>query len=200
MFKDLPNRHTTRLHEYDYSQLNWYYVTICTNHHENMFVGANQHLPVPPSFDIQLNKIGQTTQQCWLDIPIHNPNVKLDKYVIMPNHVHGIIIINYQKQRANIDSPLHGTSGTIGAIVRGFKIGVTKWCRTNTQIHDVWQRNYYEHIIRDEGELTHIRKYITDNPKNWLIDKLNVGANQHLPVKSNIWNTKNFLASSSTVI
>jgi len=178
------SRHTIRLRGFDYSQANWYYVTICTNHHESLFVHSAF------ANNLQLNDIGQIAHQCWLDIPNHYSNVKLDEFIIMPNHVHGIIIINTQTTRANNDSPLpnnnqsqpriqtHGTSNTIGAIVRGFKIGVTKWCRANTQIYDVWQRNYYEHIIRDKGELTHIRKYIKDNPKNWETDKLNV----HLPV------------------
>jgi len=165
------------------SREGFYFVTICTKNREIFFGDVVDSKMV-------LSKIGLIAGKYWREIPNHFSFVKLDEFIIMPNHVHGIIIINTQTTRANNDSPLpnnnqsqpriqtHGTSNTIGAIVRGFKIGVTKWCRANTQIYDVWQRNYYEHIIRDEGELTHIRKYIKDNPKNWETDKLNV----HLPV------------------
>ena len=205
MIKDLPYRASFRIPGFDYSSSNWYYITICSHGRESIFgdvidlVGARRGSPVSHSREkISLNQIGQIANQCWLDIPNHYSNVKLDEYIIMPNHVHGIIIINTQTTRANNDSPLqriqiqqsikiHGTSNTIGAIVRGYKIGVTKWCRQNTNLYDVWQRNYYEHIIRDEGELSHIRQYIRDNPKNWETDKFHapithVGANHYSPV------------------
>jgi putative transposase len=82
---------------------------------------------------------------------------------------------NYQ--RANDYSPLRcqqrcGTSKTIGSIIRGYKIGVTKWFRANTNIYVVWQRNYWEHVIRDENDLDRIREYIANNPYNWKQDEL----------------------------
>ncbi len=97
-----------------------------------------------------------------------------DAYVIMPNHLHGIIII--KNGGAKNFSPLHNDrfrspSRTIGSIVRGFKIGVTKWFRKNTDIYTVWQRNYYEHIVRNEMDLHRIRQYIMNNPKNWEMDE-----------------------------
>jgi REP element-mobilizing transposase RayT len=107
----------------------------------------------------------------------------IDESVIMPNHIHGIIILNENISiiGANVVgaknfSPLHnnrlcGTSRTIGSIVRGFKIGCTKWFRKHTDIYTVWQRNYYEHIIRNEIELNKIRGYILNNPLNWEIDE-----------------------------
>lgn len=69
-------------------------------------------------------------------------------------------------------SPLRGPSMTIGAVVRGFKIGVTKWFRQNRQEYQVWQRNYYEHIIRDDKDLNRVRQYVIDNPINWEKDEL----------------------------
>ena len=65
-----------------------------------------------------------------------------------------------------------GTSKTIGSVIRGFKIGVTKWARKNTAIHDVWQRNYWEHVIRSEPELRGLRDYIHNNPARWTLDRL----------------------------
>jgi hypothetical protein len=73
--------------------------------------------------------------------------------------------------RANNYSPLRGTSKTIGSVVRGFKIGVTKWMRQNTDVYDVWQRNYYEHIIRNEQSYLRIMEYIIQNPNRWKDDR-----------------------------
>jgi len=127
-------------------------------------------------------------QQCWLEIPNHFPDVSLDEYVIMPNHVHGIIIINdYDNNTRNVGaknfSPLQipkfqSSKRTIGSIIRSFKIGITKWFRQNTYIYPVWQRNYgacpdaiREHIIRNDDKLNRIREYINCNPMNWFYDE-----------------------------
>jgi len=128
----------------------------------------------------RLNDVGRVVEECWQAIPTHFPQVELDEFVVMPNHVHGILVIGdlgeETKGRANDYSPLRkrpaGTARTIGSMVRGFKIGVTKWMRQTHQIHEVWQRNYWEHIIRDEAELAHIREYILNNPARWELDQL----------------------------
>jgi REP element-mobilizing transposase RayT len=117
----------------------------------------------------------------------------------MPNHVHGILVIvdasvgekNVGANNAGAKnvgaknvgaknfSPLRsgqrprGTSKTIGSVIRGFKIGVTKWMRQNTEFYHIWQRNYYEHIIRNENELNRIREYIANNPMKWEFDREN---------------------------
>ncbi|MBP8960582.1 MAG: transposase, partial [Bacteroidales bacterium] len=119
-------------------------------------------------------------------------------FVIMPDHIHGIIILNdivgaknfspqpsnnFSPQPSNNFSPqpmptpqqnitpFRSPSKTIGSIIRGFKIGVTKGFRQNTDIYVVWQRNYYEHIIRNKVELNRMRQYIIDNPKKWKTDE-----------------------------
>lgn len=102
--------------------------------------------------EMHLNEAGDLAQRCWEDIPHHFPSVELDTFAITPNHVHGIIVITEpctgEKPFAPTDA--HATpqspSRTVGSIVRGFKIGVTKWFRANTDVHSVRQRNYYEHI------------------------------------------------------
>jgi putative transposase len=164
-------RRSTRLQGYDYSSAGAYFMTICTRNRECLFgeiVGATMHL----------NNAGTIVQQCWLDIPIHFPHTQLDEYIIMPNHIHGIICIENAVGAKNF-SPLpirqprpRGTSKTIGSIVRGFKIGVTKWIRQYTSSNDVWQRNYWEHIIRDDAKLHSIREYINNNPAQWELDEL----------------------------
>lgn len=134
----------------------------------------NNQLP-----EMILNDAGKFVNDCWLKIPDHFLQAILHKHIIMPNHVHGIIELTNENDnnqmndnnRANIDSPLRSPSKTIGSVVRGFKIGVTKWFRQNTDIEMVWQRNYYEHIIRDEQSFQRISDYIIRNPAKWVEDK-----------------------------
>jgi REP element-mobilizing transposase RayT len=139
---------------------------------------------------MQLSDAGKIANQCWLDIPNHFPNVILHDFIIMPDHIHGIIELNNKVgvenlqprnnenlQPCNVENlqPRRNEfqkiiPGSVGSIVRGFKIGVTKWMRQNTDIYDVWQRNYYEVIINNDQAYNEISMYISNNPKNWLIE------------------------------
>jgi REP element-mobilizing transposase RayT len=164
-------RRSIRLKGYDYSQQGMYFVTVCTHNHHFLFGHIAEER-------ITLNNAGRFTNKCWLEIPEHFPHVALDEFIIMPNHIHGIIIINDINVGANNYSPLQinqfrSPSKTIGSMIRGFKIGVTKWFRANTNVYNVWQRNYYEHIIRNENKLNKIREYIINNPLKWLLDREN---------------------------
>jgi len=174
---EIHDRRSIRLKGYDYSQAGAYFITICTQNRKCMFGEII-------AGEMRLNAAGDLAIQCWQDIPDHFAHAELDEWVIMPNHVHGIVSIvdvppvgakNFSPLQQPNFSPLPGTSKTIGSIVRGFKIGVTKWMRNNTPIHDVWQRNYWEHIIRNESELIRVREYIRNNPVRWELDKLNPG-------------------------
>ena len=157
---DKHHRKSIRLNGYDYSNNGAYFVTICTNNRDIIFGHINDG-------KMELNNYGKIADQYWNEIPNHYPYVILDEYIIMPDHVHGIIIINggdiggqnvgVQNVGVQNIEPLHKPSkskkneyqkiipGSIGSIVRGFKIGVTKWFRCNTDIYKIWQRNYYEH-------------------------------------------------------
>ena len=183
---EIHHRRSIRLKEYDYSQPGAYFITICTHNRECLFGHIDNGA-------IILNDAGNVARKCWIDIPEHFPDARTDAFVIMPNHIHGIIIItecvsagaganNHSPLPLRNHSPLPlrehsslqkkpGTSKTIGSIVRGFKIGVTKWFRENTHIYTPWQRNYYEHIIRNENQFNRIRRYIINNPINWESDK-----------------------------
>jgi REP element-mobilizing transposase RayT len=170
--RDIHHRQSIRLRGYDYSQRGAYFLTLCTHNRECIFGKITNGV-------MHLNPKGAIVHQCWQDIPTHFPHVQLDEFVIMPNHLHGIIWIvgappmAAKHLRASKLQPRpHGTSKTIGSIVRGFKIGVTKWMRQNTTIYQTWQRNYWEHIIRQEYELQQIREYIHNNPCTWQQDKL----------------------------
>ena len=165
----MHNRRTIRLKGYDYTQAGAYHVTICVQDRKCLFGDIQNG-------EMVLNDIGKTVNNCWIEIPKHFPRVTLDEYIVMPNHLHGIIVI----VGANDYSPLqnmksiqhpHGTSKTIGSVIRGFKIGVIKWARQNTNIKNIWQRNFYEHIIRNEKDLNCTREYIVNNPAEWEEDE-----------------------------
>lgn len=186
-----PERHhrrSIRLKGYDYGQPGAYFITLCTHERAHLFgqvVGG----------EMVLNEYGEIARACWLTIPDHFPHAELDEFVILPNHVHGIIWIVDDAVGAKDFSPLpplpplppRGTSKTIGSIVRGFKIGVTKWMRQHTDVYTIWQRNYYEHIIRDETALNTIRCYIIENPMRWHLDQHNPHATSPDPIARDIW-------------
>jgi REP element-mobilizing transposase RayT len=166
------HRRSIRLREYDYSQAGAYFIAVCTWNKECLLGSIENG-------EMVLNDAGRVADKCWYDIPVHFPHVALDKWIIMPNHVHGILFIVDTIVGAKNFSPLPdtghllGTSKTIGAIIRGFKIGVTKWMRQHNIIHEVWQRNFYDHIIRNENSMHEIREYIRYNPIQWERDELN---------------------------
>ena len=161
------HRRSIRQRGYDYSQAGTYFITICTQGPACLFGKIVDG-------KMLFNATGRLVDECWNDIPAHFPHVELDEFAVMPNHVHGILSIIETVGAKNV-SPLPsqqrpGTSKTIGSIICGFKIGPTKWIRANTDIRDVWQRNYYEHIIRDDASLNRIRQYIMQNPPRWAED------------------------------
>ncbi|MBI2059373.1 MAG: transposase [Nitrospirae bacterium] len=178
-------RRSVRLQGYDYAQSGAYFVTMCAQGRECLFGDVVDG-------DIVLNDAGRITERCWLAIPAHFPHVQLDVFVVMPNHLHGVLLIYDIPAASAVSvgakniSPLQsdksagqrprGTSKTIGSVIRGFKIGVTKWFRQNTSIHMVWQRNYYEHVVRNDDELNRIREYIVNNPAQWEMDLENPAA------------------------
>ncbi|MBN2103028.1 hypothetical protein JW835_03205 [bacterium] len=188
--KDNPKkycRRSIRLKGYDYSQDGYYFVTICTYSRLPLFGRIQDD-------SVVLNDGGKIVDVCWRAIPEHYPNVVLDEYVIMPNHVHGILIINNHVGVQNVGvqdfEPLQNTHlkmnryqhiipKSIGSIIRGFKIGVTKSLRQQIKIKHVRQRNFYEHIIRNDDELNKIREYINYNPLKWELDKENPMNRKH---------------------
>lgn len=171
----IHHRQSRRLKDYDYSQDGYYFVTICTENKIECFGEIINGKMI-------LNEYGEIANQCWLEIPKHFSDASLDEYIIMPNHIHGIILIatpmavgaqNFvplQQQWGNKFQ--HIIPGSLGSIIRGFKIGVTKWCRQNNHEFQ-WQKSFYDHIIRDEKSLDKIRKYIAENPLKWELDRSN---------------------------
>jgi len=165
------HRRSIRLPEYDYSQPGGYYITILTHNRECLFGDVVDGKMV-------LNDAGKIVRDEWLKTAEIRTEIELDEFIVMPNHVHGIIFIVDGYRRG--DPPVAPTKPgpkpkSIGSIMAGFKSAVTKRINQmrNTSEFTVWQRNYWEHIIRDEHDLNRIREYIINNPLRWELDNDN---------------------------
>ena len=177
---DQHNRHSIRLTGYDYSRNGAYFITICAYRRECLFGDVLDGV-------MKLNGFGQTVVDCWNKIPKSFPNIELDQFMIMPNHIHGIIHI----VGATLVVAQHETSDTakragtrpaptLGRIIGTFKSMVVCQCIHGVEQNEfppfpgkIWQRNYYEHMIRNERSLTEIREYIMTNPARWDLDREN---------------------------
>jgi putative transposase len=215
-----PTRHSIRLPGYDYSQAGAYFITICTHDRACLF-GQIVRAGLAPA-QMQLNEYGQIAHDQWHQIPERFENIELDQFVVMPNHVHGIIIINESVGAGFTPAPFMGTpalddktvntgvgasptptlipsgqpptgqpptgqpqglplhGGTVGDIVGAYKSLVANEClkiykSKNEFMGKLWQRNYYEHIIRDEKSYNQIDAYIVNNPAQWELDQLFAG-------------------------
>jgi putative transposase len=159
---DHHHRRSIRLPGYDYSQPGAYFVTICTRQRECSFGTVQDRVVV-------LSEIGKIVQQCWYALPKHFLFIDIDSFVIMPNHLHGIVIINEYGQDSAL-APSDGTrANSLSAIVQNFKsVSTRKSTRMlQNRTSPIWQRGYYERIIRDETEINQVREYIETNPVRW---------------------------------
>jgi REP-associated tyrosine transposase len=161
---EIHHRRSIRLKEYDYSQSGAYFVTVCAWKEECLFGEIKNG-------EMLLNKYGGIVRNCWDDLPNHYQHAQLDEFVIMPNHVHGIIVLKVGAGFKPAPTKQYG----LPEIVRAFKAFSSR--RIN-DIRDtcgisIWQRNYYERIIRGEKDLHSIREYIRYNPLKWEEDEEN---------------------------
>ena len=171
--KKLPNRHSIRLANYDYSSDGWYFVTTCTHKGEHLFGTITDG-------KMKLNQYGIIVQECWNDLTNHYSNIVLHDFCIMPNHFHGIIEINNDKGtiRAGLKpapTDLDNVNFALSEIVRGFKTFSSQKINRLRQSagESVWQRNYFEHVIRSEKSYYTLVNYIHNNALRWSLDKLN---------------------------
>ena len=186
----IHHRRSIRLQDYDYSSEGAYFVTICARHRECLFGEI-------VNGEIVLNEYGKIAEQCWNDMPNYYDNIALDAFIIMPNHFHGIIFItdnvdNVDNVRAIRELPRQRQDELprqqqkqrqqqrrkmlLPKIVGRFKMNSAKQINQmrNTPGISVWQRNYYEHIIRNDKSLENIRNYIINNPAKWQNDDYNL--------------------------
>ena len=176
-------RRSIRLPRFDYTQQGAYFVTVCTRNRSCLFGEI-------VNGEMRLNDIGRVAHRMWEEIPTHFPQVGIDAWVVMPNHIHGVIVIAGPPVEATHASPLQRPAGppkrSIGAIVGSYKSAVSKRINAmrGTPGAPVWQRNYYDHIIRNEAALNRIRQYIADNPARWAEDPENPARQSHKEKKA----------------
>ncbi len=171
----LPKRRSIRLPCCDYSQPGHYFITICAFRRRTLFGLVENSC-------MRLNRIGEIAAACWLEIPKHFMLVTPRVFVVMPNHVHGILEIEERARRAvplreihRPESFRHAVSGSIPTMVRSYKSAVTKQAREMLQRpgYQVWQSNYYESVLRSAEECENAARYILENPKMWDADSEN---------------------------
>ena len=179
-YKNTYRSETTRLKNWDYGSRGFYFVTICTKSKQPYFgrivrtqTGNNVEMQVGNNVETQnfaslrpvqrLTQIGDIANKYWNEIPKHFPFVELDAFVIMPDHIHGILFLNrpkYESWRTNSFKP---QSENLASIIRGFKAAVKKYAVMNKLEFD-WQPRYYDRVIHAESELNIIQQYIANNP------------------------------------
>jgi REP element-mobilizing transposase RayT len=184
---------SARLSNWDYSSNATYFLTICTADRQHYFGEV-------VNSEMQLSKIGEYARECWINIPNHFAYFYLDESVIMPNHLHGIVLIEKpyidnsrgfgivetrhalsqpqtnmtESERLEFQTPhfrfRNQGKNTISSMVGSFKSAVTKFCNEN-KLTFQWQSRFHDHIIRDKDEYCQIRNYIVNNPSNWKDDR-----------------------------
>lgn len=186
---DVFQRRSPRLQGYDYTQEGAYFVTICTFQREELFGEISDGA-------MRLSALGEIAGNCWTAIPTHFLNIELDLFVVMPNHIHGILLILKQRQDdepkttqfesvstkhvSSLQKPtskqrgvIGAKAGSLGASVGSYKSAVTREINTLLGIRAprVWQPRYHDHIIRSDGDLQRLRDYVANNPAKWEQDK-----------------------------
>jgi putative transposase len=187
LFKNKYRVESACLPHWDYSSDGWYFVTICTKNRKKYFGDVRDYVT-------ELSDIGNIAQEQWHKNAQLRDNVRLDEFIVMPNHIHGIIIIDNQfivetrrgnAEQTNVETrrgaslrwdenkfgPLPPKS--LQSIINHFKGAVTNWCHKNGYQNFAWQPRFYDHIIRDEKSLDETRQYIYDNPEKWGLDRNN---------------------------
>ncbi|MFZ5364875.1 MAG: transposase [Patescibacteria group bacterium] len=182
LFKNKYRIESTRLKGWDYSSEAYYFITICTKNKKNILGYIKNGF-------VCLSKQGQLAINCWYDLPKHYSNCVLDYFVIMPNHIHGIIFIDNDRPRDAVetgfkpvstdgDGPIDIRAGKkrylLSEIIRGFKTFSAKQINLyqNTIGEPFWQPRFHDRIIRDEKELYNKQKYILNNPLKWELDQI----------------------------
>lgn len=171
---DIHHRQSIRLKGHDYSQPGAYFITIGAHQRQALFGHITDGI-------MSMNAAGLMVEKCWRAIPDHFPLVQLAEFIVMPNHVHGILVIHEGRGTAcraptdrapTMESFGQPVQGSIPTIIRSFKSASTATINrdANTLGSRLWQRNYYEHIIRNEQSFCRISEYIRTNPQTWQED------------------------------
>ncbi len=159
----------------DYSQPGAYFVTICAFQKQNLFGTVENGR-------VYLSPIGEIARACWVNIPNHFSGVNVSTFVVMPNHMHGILAIVERARRAvplrneeRLEAFRGPVPGSVPTIVRSYESSVTKLVRdrVGNRMMQVWQSNYFERVLRDGDEFANASRYILENPSMWHLDTYN---------------------------
>jgi len=175
-----PHRSPLRLPDFDYSTPGAYFITVCT-YHRTCLLGDVRHDRV------LLTDIGSMVNSAWSELPSHYPALQTDAFVVMPNHVHGIIFLTGEEPRPSSppDGRAREPAPTFGLldVVHRFKTLTTRRFAefghasgSRPVYRHLWQRSFYEHVVRDDATLLRIREYIPNNPLAWALDRENPSA------------------------
>lgn len=170
LYKNKYRVESARIKDFDYSSNYWYFITINTKNFISYFGQIVNNKVI-------LNETGNIVKEQWLKISQIRKGVELDSYIVMPNHLHGIIIINESKELKSVETHRDASLqnpicvNSLSNIISGFKSSVTKIVHLNGLKRFRWQERFYDHIIRNEIDLERIRKYISLNPLKWEIEK-----------------------------
>ena len=175
-----PTRKLTRLQGYDYSQAGGYFITICAHDRTSIFGRIVDG-------KMELNSLGEIVRKEWVNSGEIRKEVVIDEFIVMPNHFHGIVFLfpedentgDHRDRFKDVDdrrSPRHPVGPakkSLGALIAGFKAACTRRAREMTGKPDfeIWQRSYYDHVIRNERDLAALREYIDNNPLKWELDR-----------------------------
>ena len=157
---EFAKRKQNRLTEYDYSTPNAYFITICTDNRKNLFWTDERAITNQPG-NVPLTKLGKIVHHCIADIPKHYPMVSVDHYVIMPNHIHLLLQMHTDINGRSVTAP------TISTVVR-----LLKGAASRQAGFPLWQKGFYDHVIRNENDYQQIWNYIEGNPGKWPEDQL----------------------------
>ncbi|CAN5474828.1 transposase [soil metagenome] len=175
----IPQKKHIRLKDFDYSTNGYYFITICTKNKEHFF--GKMEIEI-----MNLNNIGNYANNELKNLPQHFTSVKIDEYVVMPNHIHCIIILDDSEthlSRVTSFKPLSSkfkpnqfskpNSGSVSLVIQQYKANVKRWCNKNNHGQFEWQPRFHDRLIRNEEEYKYIKQYILENSENWNKDRFN---------------------------
>jgi putative transposase len=172
-YKEKYRIESTRLAHWDYRSRGWYFVTICTYQRKHLFGKVERG-------EVQLSQVGRIAESELESLSTHYSNVSVEEHVVMPNHVHAIIMIDgthcfSPSVTTNLSLDDHGVPqrGSLSAIVRSYKAGVTRRCHESGLDQAIWQSLFHDHLLRGDKVIAAVREYIRNNPANWQQDKEN---------------------------
>lgn len=154
---------------WDYGSHGLYFITICVKDRIRYFGDINETQGVA---SLQASQLGSVAYDNWLQIPQFHPYIELDEFIIMPDHIHGILFINKPDKNTWELNKFGSQSKNLASIIRGYKSSVKKYATIN-DIEFSWQPGFYDRVIRGELEYRRIRDYIYDNPQQWLVNQDN---------------------------